>query len=82
LTVNNSSARVRPYAGRDEDFALAMRRAEERAEGSASGKPLKVQRPGDAVGRTRDGFIVLKNGRTFYPEYASPEKFAYLPILD
>jgi hypothetical protein len=82
MPVNNSSARVRPYAGRSPEYAEAMRRAEERAEGSAAGVPLKVERSGDAVGITRDGWLILKNGRSFYPEYVPAEKLAHLPILD
>jgi hypothetical protein len=78
VSLNNSSANARPWAGRDEQFALAMKKVEDRA----AGKPLAAKRPGDSIGITRDGWIVQKNGRTFFPEYVPAEKLAHLPIID
>lgn len=78
MTLNTTSATVRPYGGRDEDFALAMQVSEDRA----AGVPLKAQRPGDSIGITRDGFIVCRDGTQFPADDLSPERLAHLPVID
>jgi hypothetical protein len=68
---------ARPYADsgrRDAGFAQAMRRAE----GAANPKPPSD--PLDAVGRTRAGLVVRRNG-----EHFAPGKYldvSTLPLLD
>lgn len=59
MSLNQTSATVRPYGGRDPEFAEAMARAEEAAQ-------PKPKQP-DYVGRTRSGHVRRANGSLFLP---------------
>lgn len=75
MPVNESSATVRPYAGRDPAFAAALARAESAAEP----KPIKP----DYVARTRSGMVERSDGAIFQPGlHMDPEVFNGLPLID
>lgn len=76
--LNTTSSMVRPYAGRDPDFAEAMRRVE----GAAEPKEPEPH-PSDHVARTRAGHVVERSGRRFIPgSFYDRAKFEALPLTD
>lgn len=74
MSLEPTHRSIRPYAGRTEEFAAAMARAESPA----------VQKPtADYTGRTRAGWVRRADGSMFTPgPHFDPDVLAAIPLLD
>jgi hypothetical protein len=75
VSLNVSSSTVRPFAGRDEAFALAMHKAEKAAQ------PPEPEAP-KYVARTHSGHVQRANGSLFIPgKYFDRAILEELPLI-
>ena len=75
MTLEPTHRSIRPYAGRTEEYAAAMARAEAAAEP----KPVAA----DYSGRTRSGWVRRSDGSLFTPgRYFDPNVLAAIPLID
>lgn len=75
MSLSESTAHTRPWAGRDPEFEDAMRRAEERA----------IPKPAEPhfLGRTRAGLVKRRDGSFIAPgPHFDRSEFEALPIFD
>ena len=75
MSLAPSHRSIRPYAGRDPEFAAAM----ERAERASDPKPPDPE----YVGRTSFGQIKRRNGEVFTPgPHFDPATLEAIPLID